>query len=142
MRPVDYCIEYRQELLTACLVILLRTSAPWTQASLMRRCRRGDRSNTGPNASGQRWCGRTPDGADPKKTSDEVHDQAHPEQKEAAAFFAAWHETFGSREVRTSDVHEVCRREEDSALAAAVADLDIAPPKVGPWSTRGASAHG
>ena len=129
MRPVDYCIEYRQELLTACLVILLTHKRALDAGE--------PDAEMPPWGSFQYWSQRIraavvwadPDGADPKKTSDEVHDQAHPEQKEAAAFFAAWYETFGSREVRTSDVHEVCRREEDSALAAAVADLDIALPK-------------
>ena len=70
-----------------------------------------------------------PERCDPWDGNRELKKMAQPEQEEALAFFAAWHETFGSREVQVRDLESSCRPEDRdyrSDLADAVAELGIA----------------
>ena len=92
-----------------------------------------------------------PHGCDPWEANRELREQALPEQAEALAFLAAWHGVFGEREITTADIDQRCHDDKDQTLAAAVADLDIAPPRapaavntrsLGAWLTARAGRPG
>ena len=73
-----------------------------------------------------------PEGCDPWDGNRELKKKAQPEQEEAQAFFAAWFETFSSREVLVKDLELSCQpdgHDYSSVLADAVAELGIAPPR-------------
>ena len=130
--PVDYCITHRRELLTAALVILLahRRAADAGEAGAV----------LPPWGSFVYWSARIrsavawadPQHADPKRTADEVHEQAHPEQQEAAVFFDAWHAEFGTREVTAREAADsVGYGPQSSDLADAIEAIGVATGKDG-----------
>ena len=90
-----------------------------------------------------------PEGCDPWEANRELREQALPERAEALAFLVAWHCAFGEQEITTAEIDQRCR--ENQALAAAVADLDLAPPRgsaavntrsLGAWLTAHAGQPG
>ena len=130
--PVDYALDRRRELLTACLTILLAHK----QAI--------DNGDPGavldPWGSFVYWSNRIrsavawadPEGCDPHHTTLEVQEQAHPEQAETETLLAAWHAEFSSREVQARDLENLCQEgaeEYNAALADAVAGIGLAPPR-------------
>ena len=73
-----------------------------------------------------------PERCDPWDGNRELKKNAQPEQEEAQAFFAAWYETFGSREVLVRELERFCRQDGtdySSVVAESVAGLGIAPPR-------------
>ena len=130
--PVDYAIANRREYLIACLTILLAHKRaiddhepgvvlePWGSFVYWSERIR----------SAVAWA--DPDGCDPKRTNEEIHEQVHPEQAEALVFFGAWHKVFGSKAVTVKEIdtacHEVPVGSYESDLASAVGDLSLAAP--------------
>ena len=131
--PHRYARENRRELLCAALTILLahrRAVEAGDPDAVIRPWINSFGNWSDRIRSAVAWA--DPDGCDPWLGNAEVKADAQPEKAEAKEFFAAWYHAFGGREVTAADIERRCRDHEedyDGALAAAVRDLTLAPPR-------------
>ena len=131
--PQGYAREQRTELLCAALTILIAhrravengdpeaVIRPWVNSF-------GNWSDR--IRSAVAWA--DPAGADPWRANYEVKANMQPDQAEALVFLSAWHEEFGTQQLRAKDIDLFCREDTPDykpGLAAAVAELDVASPR-------------